>query len=56
MALNNGAEYGQFSGGFIGVRRYLFEVLPQHFPWGRLTRIEMALWGRFAEMRKNSNG
>lgn len=52
MALNSGAEYGALSGGFVGVRRYLFEVLPQFFPWGRLTRVEMALWNRFAETRK----
>lgn len=26
---------------------YLFEVLPDRFPWGRLTDLEIALWAKF---------
>ena len=52
MALFTGAVHGDFSGGFRGVRRYLFETLPNIFPWGRLTKVESALWARYAEERQ----
>jgi hypothetical protein len=27
--------------------RFLFEVMPDRFPEGRLTDVEMALWGMY---------
>lgn len=34
------------SGKVVGVRVYLFESVPDLIPYGRLTDIECALWGR----------
>jgi|LGVF01.2.fsa_nt_gb hypothetical protein len=30
----------------------LYEVMPDRFPWGRLTPIELNLWAMFHEERK----
>lgn len=36
--------------------RFLFEVLPQYFPHGRLTHAESALWGMyFDDKQKNQD-
>jgi len=32
--------------------RFLFEVLPDHFPQGRLTRVEILLWSKYFEQKK----
>ena len=34
--------------------RFLFEVIPDVFPEGRLTEPELILWGRFLEHREKA--
>ena len=31
--------------------RFLFEVLPDYFPQGRLTDVEVGLWGQYYEAK-----
>ena len=33
-------------------RRFLFEVLPDKFPQGRLTHLELLVWERYFEDKK----
>jgi len=33
-------------------KRFLFEVLPDYFPQGRLTGIERELWGRYYKRKE----
>lgn len=33
----------------------LYELLPDYFPWGRLTPLESQLWIKFYEERKLKN-
>jgi len=40
-----------FSGGFGGPRKFLFEMIPDIFPYDFVTDMEMELWGRFFEER-----
>jgi len=39
-------------GGEMGGRRFLYEVRPDIFPYGFLTKIELELWGRFVQEMK----
>jgi hypothetical protein len=44
----------EFSGRkFVRPRRFLYELLPDMFPGGGLTKLEIALWGRFAEAHRD---
>jgi len=44
------------SDGFAGgVKRFLFEILPDMFPQGYLTETELALWSRFFKEQQRSN-
>ena len=40
--------------------QFLFQIMPDKFPYGRLSQIEMELWNRFYteqnERRKRKNG
>jgi len=33
-------------------QKFLFEVLPDYFPQGRLTDLELQLWNKFYEQRQ----
>lgn len=40
----------------MGSNRFLFEVLPDLFPYGFLSEIEIQMWARFFnEQKKNTN-
>jgi len=42
------------AGGRIGgVSKFLFELLPDIFPQGFLTRVEIELWGEYYQEMKN---
>ena len=36
--------------------KFLFEVLPDYFPQGGLTDIELHLWTKYHERKKDMNG
>jgi len=37
----------------MGSSRFLFEVLPDLFPYGFLSEIEIELWAKFLEEKKD---
>lgn len=39
-----------------GQGRFLFEVIPDIFPYDHLTDLEQSLWVRYAEQRRRNNG
>ena len=36
----------------MGSSRFLFEVLPDLFPYGMLSQIEISLWAKFLDEQK----
>lgn len=39
----------------MGTMRFLYEVIPDLFPYGFLSEVEVRLWGKFFENEKNKN-
>jgi hypothetical protein len=49
-------ERSGMSGTVTGARRFLFEIIPDLFPFGFYSEIEDQVWGLFFAEQKEMNG